>query len=299
MFKLAHKVNLIVVFFLMISFLAQGSSMNDGYVHLFHDDTYQYWDISLDYYGDRIPGTRIDLVDGGVVDRLDAYNHSSINIYGGEVTRGVLIRDDGTFTMSGGLFGLYGLTDERWGLDARNRANINISGGLIGGVSARDYSTILITGGDFDGIYATGHSDITINGGLADGWGIYAGSGASILLQGGNINTTLKTGGEGTIYLNGSNFEINGQSLSYGDRVSNFVPLTTYTVDDEQYNWYNGYITGNLLDGNILNTEFEISRYNMSWNSDIIIIPEPATLILLSMGSLLIIKPKNKEFENE
>ena len=91
----------------------------------------------------------------------------------------------------------------------------------------------------------------------------------------------------GTIYLQGSDFEISGQSLSYGDKLSNFGTLVYNSNSD----YYTGTITGTLSDGSDLNSTFYIHNLeNLAGTGDIIIIPEPITLTLLGLGGLLIRK---------
>ena len=100
----------------------------------------------------------------------------------------------------------------------------------------------------------------------------------TLTITGGSIDGYIDAAIEGIIYLKGTNFEVNGHVLSYGDSLRDFAysPSPDIYVDT---------ITGILSDGSVLNNEFQISNV-----ADIIIIPEPGTLFLLGLGGLAIKK---------
>ena len=81
----------------------------------------------------------------------------------------------------------------------------------------------------------------------------------------------------------------NTASLKYGDKLSHYGSL-------DSGSWginYSGTITGTLADGTALDNPFTV--YNIgdfAGTADIIVVPEPATLLLLSLGGLFLRKRK-------
>ena len=99
---------------------------------------------------------------------------------------------------------------------------------------------------------------------------------AQILLSGGLINGAIYAGANnpqqyGVITIEGNNFAINGSSVGYG------------ILDTGGQSFVHGTLTGNFAKGGLLNNEFYIYG-----DSSIILIPEPATLILLGLGAAMV-----------
>lgn len=123
--------------------------------------------------------------------------------------------------------------------------------------------------------------NLSISGGSVDF--LQAWHNPTITLSGGSVNI-IRVGGNGIVYLVGTDFKVDGKTLSYGDKVGDFISLTGDGGDP----FYFGTITGTLSDGSVLDCDFKI--YNTGFNAgiaDIVIIPEPATLFLLSLGGVL------------
>ena len=155
-------------------------------------------------------------------------------------------------------------------------AHLAMSGGSIGhGLVAYYYASIAMTGGSIAGeLDALGYATITMSGGSVGGW-IIADEDSTITVSGGLVGSRLVANTRATIFLDGTDFEVNGYALAYGDRLSDFSN--------------SGSITGTLADNTALDTDFDI----FSSGADIIIIPEPATICLLGLGGLgLLRKPK-------
>lgn len=237
--------------FLAILFLHSMNSMSmagakyyidDGSSHLFDNDIYHadwFWIDSLIV---NVPGTHIDIIDGGQV----------------------------------------------YSFFAHNNATITMSGGSVRTMDAYDNSTITILDGLSYGIRSFNNSNVTVLGGTVGGY-FFALDNSSINISGGTINGELRAYYNGIIYLIGSDFEVDGQALSYGDRLSDFG---TY-VENIDYGYHYGTITGTLSDGSVLNGLFKVYSTGL-WGGtcDIIVIPEPATLSLLALGAFLSARKK-------
>lgn len=168
---------------------------------------------------------------------------------------------------------------------AHNNATITMSGGSVHTMDAYDSSTITILDGLSYGIRSYNNSNVTVLGGEVGGY-FYALDNSFINISGGSINGELRAYYNGIIYLVGSGFEVDGQALSYGDRLSDFG--TYYENINYGYGYHYGTITGTLSDGSALNSLFKIYSTGI-WGGtcDIIIIPEPTTLSLLALGAML------------
>ena len=233
--------------------------IDDGLPHTFDDSTYWYQEVDLDRYTANTPGTHVDLVDGGEVGMLFAHNNASINMTGGWVEHTVGVFDNATFNMSGGSIGS--------AINATGNSNITISDGFI----------------DFL-IVTTGNVNVTMTGGSVAG--ISAGMNTIATISGGEIGSLDVLGWaddypDSTIYLVGSGFEVDGQMLSYGDKLSDFGIFNT--------NHYGGTITGTLADGSPLDALFFIHNTGYyEGTADIYVIPEPTTLLLLGLGAVML-----------
>lgn len=139
-------------------------------------------------------------------------------------------------------------------------AHVNlVNGGYIGG----------------SGLGFSGNASGTITGGeIADY--LWVLSSKPVHLYGGTIGGTISLdsgslGEEGDLYVYGSDFKIDGISVTYG-----------------VYN-QNGVLTGNLSNGDPINNQFWCVGSN-----DLILmpVPEPATLSLLAVGGLTLLRKR-------
>jgi hypothetical protein len=88
------------------------------------------------------------------------------------------------------------------------------------------------------------------------------------------------------ITLDGYNFQVNGQSIGYGAMASDYaVPGSDHYGNP----CLTGTITGTLVNGNILNNQFYIFD-----EADITFVPEPATILLLGLGSSALLRKRRK-----
>ena len=128
--------------------------INDGLQHVINDDFYQASHIRLDYNIANSPGTRIDLIDGGLIKSLTTCNNASVTMTGGVIVPvsfhggggpqpGMIVATaHSTVIIAGG-------TVEN--VNARDNATISVSGGLIGlGLYANNNGIIYLEGSDFE-----------------------------------------------------------------------------------------------------------------------------------------------------
>ncbi len=159
-----------------------------------------------------------------------------------------------------------------------NNSSASIKNGSVWEVWAYDSSTIAISGGTTWQVYASNDSKVNMSSGKITGY-LFARDNSTIIMSGGSVDIFIRVEDNGMLYLGGSNFKVNGFALENGDRLSNFAK--------------SGTITGILADGSIFNTDFNI--YNTGSNAgiaDIVIVPEPTSLVLVGLGSLMLRRRK-------
>ncbi len=172
-----------------------------------------------------------------------------------------------------------------WSLGASNNSTIRVDGGIVSyGISATDSSGLVVNGGTIGTIWAYDQSSVVVSGGAIGGW-ILASGNSSVEIRGGMFADLgdLIASSSGTLYLYGSNFNIGGVELNYGESLRNYG-----VVGGENLASLTGIITGTLMDGSLLNSEFFVPLYNPG-GADIIVIPEPATstFLLTAVGFIL------------
>lgn len=132
---------------------------NDGNYHLINSGT-GYEDYRVDY---QTPGqfTFVELVDGGDIEYLGAYEDGIITVSGGEVLN-LHAYDNGTMTVTAGQVGIFELLDNSqatisggsfWKCRVMGSSNVTISGGifsdLYSGYYSGDDAVLEIIGEDF------------------------------------------------------------------------------------------------------------------------------------------------------
>lgn len=231
------------------------------------------------------------LITGGSFNNTDAHGNSEVTISGGLQTGFVTVSDNSHVIISN---------------------KDNNPGNHFMRIWAFDYGQITIINGYYDGIVAEGNSTIDISGGenlveftvrgnsslrMTDGIlkeNILLSENGTIVISGGHIGTTspdeylydrfdsFLLSDSSTLVLKGTDFCINGNPVPFGEITS----LYGGNYIDEPL----GKITGTLLNGDLINNTFRIGD-----NAQIILIPEPCTLLLLSLGGLLIRKSISHE----
>ena len=149
------------------------------------------------------------------------------------------------------------------GAAGRENSHINVFGGEIRELLGDNNSQITVSSGTVNtGIWTYDQSYAEVSGGLIPSV-LVADDDSSIHLSGGVIDYWLKTRGNSEITIYGSGF-----NYSYGS-----IPVSS------------GHLTGTLANGDPIDNDFHI--YD---NASIILIPEPATLLLLGFGAVIVRK---------
>jgi len=215
--------------------------------------------------------TTVNLLDGGRIrDNLEAFEDSVINILGGSIDNRFFSSDYSQVNISGGSIGMH--------IASGDFSQVNISGGSINHCfESYSYSNVGISGGEIgDRLFSYGFSRVTISGG-AIGDALIAMDFSQVDISGGAIGGLLDLHDRSVIQIFGSDFAVDGQSVDYGELTS---ILGGYCGDEP---WRR--LTGTLASGEPINNDFRIGHYG-----SIVLIPEPATIVLLGLGALALSK---------
>jgi len=209
--------------------------------------------------------TRVTISGGSIGVRLRSYDSSLVNISGSSMCGSLLAYGTSTVNMSGGSISgpLY----------ARDTTQVNISDGFIGSqLDARGLSHVDISGGSIGSLWAREGGHITISGGSIR-FSLQAKDTSRIDISGGSIENDLRIYNESILTIHGSDFAVDGQEFGYGQ-------LTSILGSDPLYEPQR-YLTGTLVSGELINNSFFIGDGGL-----IILVPEPATMFFLGLGSL-------------
>lgn len=201
--------------------------IDDGAIHTISD--YRDDSIRLDFTIANEPGTHINLVNRGSINSCFLYNNSTIAMDGGVVESNLRAYDSSFVEINSG-------TTES--LLVSDNASATINGGIIGSITASYNANAIVKNGTIFDLTSISSGTTNINGGSFL-WDVSVGLSAKIKITGGSIGRYLIVNHEGIIYLDGTDFEVNGQALSYGDKVSDFVAYTPAAIG-----YYDGVITG-------------------------------------------------------
>jgi hypothetical protein len=244
-----------------LSYTIGGTNPMDGTIYLGSIIT---GDVSLDETVSNNPGTDLNLSTGGLISRyLFTQNYSTVTLSGGSVGKTLLSNGNSSVTMNAGTVPSLG---------AFGHSFITMKGGTAGHLTGYDNSTVTMSGGMVEGhLGASGNSTVT--------------------MSGGSVYSSFSVDYSGMLYLVGSNFFVTASgvttALSYGDHLSDYGRLVIFNNAD----YYTGTIAGRLADGTLINNTFFINNQGMfAGTGDIVIVPEPCTLLLFGLGGLLITK---------
>ncbi len=261
----------ILVTMLLCCVVAAGEPVifDDGETHDITTDIYN----GVDVWNDDLTGlpTTINVLGGGYLESYLLAHEDSIINFGGNMRGSLYAIDNSIVTVSGGEIGTH--------LCAQDNSIVTLSGGRISNcLIAEDSAVVTVSGGEIGGNLETsgmGEGTITVSGGTILTYLIVGGS-SRVTVSGGSIGLGIYAGyyltsfpNQAEIIFEGSNFTIDGEAFGYG------------RVGKSQ-----GWLTGTLANGGTLDNAFYIGS-----NSSIIFaepVPEPATLLLLGLGGLLL-----------
>lgn len=235
----------------------------DNAIHTLDSSNHINDRLILDYSTVNDPGTTVNMVAGGYVsEHLIACNNAKINMSGGVVGVNVIGHRNSRITITGGIVSN--------NLQATEQAHISMSGGEVwDGAELFDNSTFDMTGGYIREIIPSGNVAFTMSGGST---------------------LHIQTNYSAIVYLDGTDFVVtdlnnNSTALSAGDKLSDYSTFIENGTND----FLQGNISGILSDGTVLDIPYQIFNMGDSEGiADIVIIPEPATLVVMSVGGLFL-----------
>ena len=260
--------------FISCSLFADLVYFDDGVSRTINDDTYINSVIFLDENNPNGPVTHLEVSTGGVIGHVEAHNNSTANINDGQFET-VTAFNNSTVNINDGFFTI--------GIAGIDNSVVTISGGQAVQLVAAGNSTITVSDtASFWSVFPEGNSSVTFNGGFINDR-LWAFENSIVSIRGGEFYrlddippnqdfgfvTDFVAAEQSTIYLYGNNFSVGGVALDYGDNLRDFGG--------------GGIITGVLSDGSLLNNYFGLSD-----EANIIIIPEPTTLLLFGLGGLVL-----------
>lgn len=198
------------------------------------------------------------------------YIYSDTNIVGGEPYNYVHIYDTlpnhTTVNMYGGFFDVMYTHNEstlnvyggRTEILAFDNSKINISSGILSGANAYDNGIVNFSGSSESRYLATSGGTVNMTGGIVD---------------------SLRAGDSGTIYLSGG---LITDDISASSTINIYGHDLFKTASGGRFG--NGLVWGYLTD----NSYICVDLYNAEAYDHINLIPEPASMLLLSLGFLLV-----------
>ena len=207
-----------------------------------------YYDTGLSYTIGAVPGNDIYL--GNIVDDDLSLDRNIVNTPGTHLN----LTAGGTVAMD---------------LNTHGNSSVTIIGGSVG------YHT-----------HSHENSNVTISGGFA-GNNVYASHNSTITMNGGSVGNGFRVYDNGMVYLDGSNFAVTAGGvttiLTTGQGLSIYSPI----LEGEMYSA--GTITGTLASGETMDNTYRIyNTGDYAGTADIVIIPEPCSVVLLGLGGLVL-----------
>jgi hypothetical protein len=210
-------------------------------------------------------GTQIEVTTGGRISGnyyTVAFGNSHVAVTGGIIEWSLMCTDNSTAIVNNASY--FGSQ-----LEAAGYADVTVG----------DCTVTLST-------VAEGHSVMHITDGSLGNYMFEVRNQAKVFWSGGTNSGDIMSGAEGStngclITYIGTNFAVNGIPLENGHSARDYASHGTFSG----YACLTGRITGTLANGDALNNTFYIFP-----GADIIVVPEPATLLLLGLGTAVAIR---------
>ncbi len=270
----------------------------------------------------------VDMSDGSVY-RLDAYATSVVDMSGGSVSNRICAYDSSTVALSGGsVYRLYTYASSamdisggsvNYRLYAYDTSTVDISGGSVSTLGAEDTSVVDIFGGSVSTLYAEDTSVVDIFGGTVDSLYANGDSVVTFYARDFRLGSGLSLDGDrllGTGILSGEWFDSTRWAVSIDSNASGatilaVVPLPgdangdgVVSADDYGSVQLNFGDTGVLGipgdangDGSVSADDYGSVQSHFGDTAGMesnIPVPEPATLSLLVIGGLALIRRRRK-----
>ena len=236
---------------------------------IFH--LYSYNSSRIDFSGGKsgwincYDTSQVDMSGGSIHLDIRSYNYSRVNVTGGSIGFMFLIYDSSKVNISGGeiLF-----------LKSYDSSHLNVSGGNIETLDSYGSNPVNIFGGSIENLRSYDSSRVDIYSGSIDKY-LYGLDSSLVNIFGGLIESDLALWDQSMIKIFGYDFAVDGQPVGYGELTS----ILGNNPWDDAFR----HLTGTLLSGEFIDTGFLIGH-----DAKIILIPEPATILLLGLGGLFI-----------
>ncbi len=255
---------LVAVMFMSASHGFGNTYFDDGGIHnLNYTINDRVW---VDYSAPTMQ-TTVNLLKGGFCWELDGYNNSKINMFGGSLYNNLVSYDNSQATMSGGV------VQQMYA--ARGNSKATMSGGTVTDLYAYDSGQITMSQGSVKHFFVVKNNGRAMLSGGSILELVTCDSGQ--LTISGGAWTWLEVENNSYVTIKGSNFAINGTPVNFGEITS----LGVYPNDSFRR------LTGILANGDIIDNQFRISG-----TAKLLLVPEPATLLLLGLGGVILRKKR-------
>lgn len=207
----------------------------------------------IDFHDGQIHDIDYQTIDHIRVDYLTPGMQTTVNLLdGGRIISDLFAYENSYINILGGAID--------WDLYAWDNSHVNFSGGSIGlYLFAEDSSHIDISGGSIGhSLSSSGNSQVDISGGSIG-------------------DSVLALFDQSKIQIFGCDFSIDGIAVGYGELTSIFGG----SYNDEPMR----HLTGTLASGELINSVFYIGH-----DAKITLVPEPATLLLLGLATVMVRK---------
>jgi len=230
-------------------------------------------------------------VSGGHIHYARPINSSEVNVGGGTIDYFYSEQDSQVSVSGGALIGLHAIGNSR----------VTVSGGSLSFLNIHDMGEVVFSGGAIKyNVAASGDGRLEVSGGTINYWlsaedksevivsggsigGLNGSDSSQIIVSGGLFGKEVGVWDNAVCTINGSDFTVDGTSVGFTELTSIFGLKLEY----EPYRR----LTGILSNGDLLDNDFRIGH-----SAKIILIPEPATLLFLGIGGLMLRRRRHEVF---